>query len=63
MNRNQLESTFDQQAGTYDQQWAKLAPFRDGIHLLMASIFSRLPKDARLLCVGAGVSSPVKGTA
>lgn len=59
MNRNQLESTFDQQAGTYDQQWAKLAPFRDGIHLLMASIFSRLPKDARMLCVGAGTGAEI----
>ena len=60
MNRHQLESTFDQQAGTYDQQWAKLAPFRDGIHLLMASIFSRLPKDARLLCVGAGTGAEIQ---
>jgi tRNA (cmo5U34)-methyltransferase len=59
MNRNQLESTFDQQAGTYDQQWEKLAPFRDGIHLLMASIFSRLPKDARMLCVGAGTGAEI----
>jgi tRNA (cmo5U34)-methyltransferase len=59
MNRNQLESTFDQQAGTYDQQWAKLAPFRDGIHLLMASIFSRLPQSARMLCVGAGTGAEI----
>jgi tRNA (cmo5U34)-methyltransferase len=59
MNRNQLESTFDQQAGTYDQQWAKLAPFRDGMHLLMASIFSHLPGDARMLCVGAGTGAEI----
>ncbi|WOB07780.1 class I SAM-dependent methyltransferase [Piscinibacter gummiphilus] len=59
MNRDQLESTFDQQAGTYDQQWAKLAPFRDGIHLLMASVFSRLPRDARMLCVGAGTGAEI----
>lgn len=59
MNRDQLESTFDQQAGTYDQQWAKLAPFRDGLHLLMASIFSRLPHDARMLCVGAGTGAEI----
>jgi len=60
MNRNQLESTFDQQAGTYDQQWAKLAPFRDGIHLLMASIFARLPKNARMLCVGSGTGAEIQ---
>lgn len=60
MDRNQLESTFDQQAGTYDQQWAKLAPFRDGIHLLLASAFSHLPKDARMLCVGAGTGAEIQ---
>lgn len=59
MNRTQLESTFDQQAGTYDQQWAKLAAFRDGIHLLIASIFSPLPQDARMLCVGAGTGAEI----
>jgi len=59
MNRTQLESTFDQQAGTYDQQWAKLAALRDGIHLLIASIFSRLPQDARMLCVGAGTGAEI----
>jgi tRNA (cmo5U34)-methyltransferase len=59
MNRTQLESVFDQQAGTYDQQWAKLAAFRDGIHLLIASIFSRLPQDARMLCVGAGTGAEI----
>lgn len=59
MNRTQLESTFDQQAGSYDQQWARLAAFRDGIHLLMASIFSRLPQDARMLCVGAGTGAEI----
>jgi tRNA (cmo5U34)-methyltransferase len=60
MNRNQLESTFDQQAGSYDQQWAKLAPFRDGLHLLMASIFGGLPEDARMLCVGAGTGAEIQ---
>ena len=60
MNRTQLESTFDRQAGTYDQQWAKLAPFRDGIHLLMASVFSRQPQDARMLCVGAGTGAEIQ---
>ena len=47
MNRTELESTFDQQAATYDQQWEKLAPFRDGISLLTASIYGQLPHDAR----------------
>jgi tRNA (cmo5U34)-methyltransferase len=59
MDRTQLEATFDQQAGAYDQQWAKLAAFRDGVHLLMASIFARLPQDARMLCVGAGTGAEI----
>lgn len=59
MNRTQLESTFDQQAATYDQQWVRLAAIRDGIHLLMASIFSRLPDNARMLCVGAGTGAEI----
>lgn len=59
MDRSQLESTFDQQAATYDQQWAKLAAFRDGLHLLIASLFSELPQDARILCVGAGTGAEI----
>jgi tRNA (cmo5U34)-methyltransferase len=59
MNRTQLESTFDQQAATYDQQWVRLAAIRDGMHLLMASIFSRLPENARMLCVGAGTGAEI----
>lgn len=59
MDRQQLESTFDQQAATYDRQWARLAPFRDGIHLLLASLFSTLPRDARMLCIGAGTGAEI----
>jgi tRNA (cmo5U34)-methyltransferase len=59
VDRDQLESTFDQQAAGYDQQWARLAPFRDGIHLLMASILCRLPHNARMLCVGAGTGAEI----
>ncbi len=59
MNREQLEATFDQQAPTYDAQWARLAAFRDGLHLLLASVFGRLPDDARILCVGAGTGAEI----
>lgn len=59
MDRSQLESTFDRQAATYDQQWAKLAAFRDGIHLLLTSLFSAQPGDARMLCVGAGTGAEI----
>lgn len=59
MDRTQLEATFDQQSSTYDQQWVKLAAFRDGLHVLVASLFGSLPRDARMLCVGAGTGAEV----
>jgi tRNA (cmo5U34)-methyltransferase len=37
-----------------------LAPFRDGIHLLLTSLFSTLPRDSRMLCVGAGTGAEVQ---
>lgn len=57
MQQEELKKLFDQQAASYDQQWAKLAPIRDAQNLLMASIFSSLPGTARLLCVGAGTGA------
>ena len=59
MNSEQLTSIFDRQAPTYDQQWAKLAAFRDGLHLLLGSIFHGLPSTARVLCVGAGTGAEI----
>jgi tRNA (cmo5U34)-methyltransferase len=63
MEPAQLEATFDQQSASYDQQWAKLAAFRDGIHLLVASLFARLPAQARMLCVGAGTGAEIRALA
>lgn len=60
MDPAQLEATFDQQSATYDQQWAKLAAFREGIHLLLGSVFARLPERARMLCVGAGTGAEIQ---
>jgi tRNA (cmo5U34)-methyltransferase len=59
MDRHQLEAVFDGQALTYDTQWAKLAAFRDGVHLLLASVFSGLPPNSRMLCVGAGTGAEI----
>jgi len=59
MQRKEVEAIFDQQASSYDQQWAKLAPLRDGMHLLIGAVFSELPADARVLCVGAGTGAEV----
>lgn len=51
---------FDQSvADKYDQQYARFAPLRDAMHLLIGSIFADLPPDARLLCVGAGTGAEI----
>lgn len=57
MHPDQLKALFDQQAPSYDQQWSKLAAFRDGVHVLMGSIFHELPVNSRVLCVGAGTGA------
>lgn len=54
MHQEDLKSLFDQQAPTYDKQWARMAPMRDCLHFLVASFFADLPADARILCVGVG---------
>ena len=59
MNNDQLNSIFDQQASTYDQQWVKLAAFREGLHILVGSLFRELPNNARVLCVGAGTGAEI----
>ena len=57
MQRQELIAQFDQQAAGYDRQWAKLAPIRDAIHLLIGALMSELADDARILCIGAGTGA------
>lgn len=54
MTPDDLVSLFDQQAPGYDQQWARTAPIRDCLYLLLDPLFAGLPADARVLCVGVG---------
>jgi tRNA (cmo5U34)-methyltransferase len=60
MNDEKLQATFNQQAASaYDSQWAKLAPFRDALHLLATAVLAVLPADASILCVGAGTGAEI----
>ena len=59
MQSKEIEAIFDQQAATYDQQWAKLAPLREALNLLTASVLYDLPDNARILCVGAGTGAEI----
>ena len=58
MKNQQSAIVFDQKtASAYDNRWAKLAPIRDSLDLLIRAILSELPADARILCVGVGTGS------
>jgi tRNA (cmo5U34)-methyltransferase len=59
MQRDDIKTLFDQQAAGYDERWAKTAPIRDALHFLMRAMFTRLPADARVLCVGAGTGDEI----
>jgi len=44
-------------ASSYENQRAKLAPIKDALHLCIRMKFSKLPVNARILCVGVGTGS------
>jgi tRNA (cmo5U34)-methyltransferase len=57
MHQDEIKAIFDQQAANYDSQWAKTAPIRHCLLLLVDSLFAELPIDARILCVGVGTGA------
>lgn len=57
MQNEELKAIFDRMAPNYDEKWAKTAPIRDGLHFLLEPVFAELPKDARILSVGAGTGA------
>jgi tRNA (cmo5U34)-methyltransferase len=57
MHRDELTALFDQQAASYDSQWARTAAIKDCLYFLLESHFAELPPDARILCVGAGTGA------
>ncbi|MBM0745730.1 hypothetical protein JOY44_30405 (plasmid) [Phormidium sp. CLA17] len=57
MKKQESAVVFDQErASAYDKRFAKLAPLRDAIHLLMHMIFSELPTDAHIVSYGKDVA-------
>lgn len=60
MQSHDPATLFDQKhAAEYDRRFARVAPMRDALHLLIGAVFSELPADARILCVGAGTGSEI----
>lgn len=58
MDNSESSIVFDyQRAASYDKKFAKLAPLRNALHLLIRMVFSDLPANARILCIGAGTGS------
>ena len=57
INKDEIKVIFDQQASSYDEQWSKTAPIRDGLLFLLEAVFSTLPANARILSVGTGTGA------
>jgi tRNA (cmo5U34)-methyltransferase len=58
MPNQESSIVFDQErASSYDKRFAKLAPMRDALHLLIHMVLAELPAHARILCVGVGTGS------
>jgi len=49
---------FDKEkARTYDSKFSKISPIKDALHLLTQLVFSDVPDNIRMLCVGAGTGA------
>ncbi len=59
MQQEEITALFDQQASSYDQQWRKMAPINDALHLLTSTVLAELPPQAHILCVGAGTGAEI----
>jgi tRNA (cmo5U34)-methyltransferase len=57
MNQDELKVVFDKQAFGYEEQQNKLAPVHEGLYFQLEWIFSELPENARILCVGLGTGA------
>lgn len=63
MHQDEIKAIFDQQAASYDAQWAKTAPIKDCLYFLLEPLFAELPVDAQILCVGVGTGAELANLA
>lgn len=59
MDDQELRTVFDRMASGYDSKSDRIAPIYNGLYFLLESVFTALPQDARLLCVGVGTGTEV----
>ncbi|KAB2318139.1 class I SAM-dependent methyltransferase [Betaproteobacteria bacterium SCN1] len=59
MNQDEIKAVFDRQAENYDGQWGKTAAIREALFFLLEAVFSGLPAQAHVLCVGAGTGEEI----
>ncbi|MBL7646914.1 MAG: class I SAM-dependent methyltransferase [Candidatus Hydrogenedentes bacterium] len=58
MSDKPFRPAFDEEhAAAYDERFARLAPFKDALHLAMRGLLAELPVNARILSVGAGTGA------
>jgi len=58
MKFQESKNIFDKNmASSYDSQRDKLSPIKDALHLCIQVLLSKLPSNARVLCIGAGTGS------
>ena len=58
MEAKEKNDIFDKDTAlSYDSQRDKLSPIKDALHLAMQMLLCKLPKNAKILCVGAGTGS------
>ena len=57
MQPKELKEAFNAQATGYDKQSAKMAPIYNALYFLLEVVFSGLPEDANVLCVGVGTGA------
>ena len=58
MKHQEPKKIFNQETATsYDVQRENLASIKSALHLCIRALLSKLPVDARILCVGAGTGS------